>query len=271
MPTYLLGAEPFAFEGNSIGCLLVHGFTGTPFEMRGLGEYLHREFNYTVVAPVLAGHCTRVQDLHRTGWQDWYATVDDAYRELKARTRSVFAIGLSLGGALVLHLAANEPLSGVISVAAPAYFYHPLNKFFKHLPILHRVVPYIKKDPRHDDTQDPRIKENHPAYSHNPTLAARSIILGLLPEMRAELSRINCPTMLLQAHGDRTIPADSMPLIYGSLTARDKSMHWISRGGHLVLEDYGKDEAFRLIADFIPQYAEHSHSLYPERVPSILS
>lgn len=269
MTAFLPGAEPFDFEGNSIGCLLVHGFTGTPFEMRGLGEYLYREFNYTVAAPVLAGHCTRVQDLQHTGWQDWYATVLDAYRQLQARTRFTFAIGLSLGGALVLRLAENEPLNGVISVAAPAYFYHPLNKFFKHLPVLHRVVPYIKKDPRHDDTQDPRIKLNHPAYSHNPTLPARSIILGLLPEMRAELSRITCPTMLLQAHGDRTIPADSMPLIYRGLTARDKSMHWISRGGHLVLEDYGKEEAFRLIADFIPRHIEHSHSPERERVLSL--
>ncbi|HBF40708.1 MAG TPA: carboxylesterase, partial [Anaerolineaceae bacterium] len=28
------GAEPFLFKGNDTGCLLIHGFTGTPFEMR---------------------------------------------------------------------------------------------------------------------------------------------------------------------------------------------------------------------------------------------
>jgi len=33
-------AEPFYFPGNKIGCLLVHGFTGTPKEMRWMGEYL---------------------------------------------------------------------------------------------------------------------------------------------------------------------------------------------------------------------------------------
>jgi len=26
---------PFLFEGNDIGCLLIHGFTNTPHEMRG--------------------------------------------------------------------------------------------------------------------------------------------------------------------------------------------------------------------------------------------
>ena len=34
-------AEPFYFPGGPVGCVLVHGFTGTPFEMRGLGEFLN--------------------------------------------------------------------------------------------------------------------------------------------------------------------------------------------------------------------------------------
>ena len=33
-------AEPFYYQGNKIGCLLIHGFTGTPKEMRLMGEYL---------------------------------------------------------------------------------------------------------------------------------------------------------------------------------------------------------------------------------------
>jgi carboxylesterase len=30
-------AEPFYYPGNSTGCLLIHGFTGAPTEMRPLG------------------------------------------------------------------------------------------------------------------------------------------------------------------------------------------------------------------------------------------
>ena len=40
-------AEPFFLPGNGknsrIGCLLIHGFTGTPKEMRWMGEYLNKK------------------------------------------------------------------------------------------------------------------------------------------------------------------------------------------------------------------------------------
>lgn len=32
--------NPFYFPGGQIGCLLIHGFSGTPAEMLPLGDYL---------------------------------------------------------------------------------------------------------------------------------------------------------------------------------------------------------------------------------------
>jgi carboxylesterase len=40
--------EPFFFPGNDTGCLLIHGFTGAPTEMRPLGEFLAGK-GYTVL------------------------------------------------------------------------------------------------------------------------------------------------------------------------------------------------------------------------------
>ena len=52
--------EPFFFQGDSSkpACLLIHGFTGTPKEMRWMGEYLFRQ-GYTCLGIRLAGHATR--------------------------------------------------------------------------------------------------------------------------------------------------------------------------------------------------------------------
>ncbi len=260
MPDYLPGGEPFLFEGNSIGCLLVHGFTGTPYEMRGLGEFLATEFGYTVSGPVLAGHSTRVEHMAPTTWHDWFGSVEDAFEELSNRCDLVFGIGLSLGGDLVLHLARlagenNAPLRGVVAVSAPIFVTHRLIPLFRAFPFLFRFFPYTDKKDGEDDTQDPRVRANHPAYDRTPTLAARSLILGLLPHLRRELPDIHIPVLLLQGRGDRTIPADSMPIIYRGLGSRDKRMVWLDKGGHLVLEDYDKAVAFQLIADFIASHA----------------
>ena len=58
-------AEPFYFPGNSTGCLLIHGFTGAPTEMRPLGEYL-AENGFSVLGVRLSGHGTRMADLKRS-------------------------------------------------------------------------------------------------------------------------------------------------------------------------------------------------------------
>lgn len=50
-------AEPFFFEGNRIGVLVQHGFTGTTQSMRGIGEVFANQ-GYTVYGPRLAGHGT---------------------------------------------------------------------------------------------------------------------------------------------------------------------------------------------------------------------
>ena len=68
MPQIIPTAEPFFFPGQGenarIGCLVTHGFTGAPKEMRWLGEYLHRQ-GYTVCGMRLAGHATRPADMVR--------------------------------------------------------------------------------------------------------------------------------------------------------------------------------------------------------------
>jgi carboxylesterase len=46
------------------------GFTGTPKEMRWLGEYLNHQ-GYTVYGIRLNGHATRSVDMIRSRWQEW--------------------------------------------------------------------------------------------------------------------------------------------------------------------------------------------------------
>ena len=77
--TIMPGAGAYWFEGNEVGCLILHGFTGTPQNVRPLADYLARR-GLTVSVPRIAGHGTTVQGRRR-----WHYLPGDATE--RARTR----------------------------------------------------------------------------------------------------------------------------------------------------------------------------------------
>ncbi|MFH2132574.1 MAG: alpha/beta fold hydrolase, partial [bacterium] len=105
----LPGAEPFFFEGGETGCLVCHGFTGSPQSMRFLGEYLSHEGGLTVAGPRLQGHGTSVADMAASTAEDWIRSVEAGLEMLKARCTRIFIAGLSMGGTLTLYTAAMHP------------------------------------------------------------------------------------------------------------------------------------------------------------------
>jgi carboxylesterase len=98
----------FRMEGGDAGVLLIHGLTGTPTEMRWVGQGLNRA-GFTVVGMQLAGHCGDEEDLIATGWRDWVQSVRDAIDRFRPTVRHLFVAGLSMGAVLALKLAVERP------------------------------------------------------------------------------------------------------------------------------------------------------------------
>jgi carboxylesterase len=82
----------------------------------------------------------------------------------------------------------------------------------------------------------------------------------LLPHLRDDLRDLHAPTLLIQARGDRTIPANSLDEFYARIGARTKEKLWLDHSGHLVLEDYSKEIAFARILQFIEKYSRAAES-----------
>src|SRR3972149_1718691 len=108
-------AEPFFFPGDPSkpACLLIHGFTGAPKEMRWMGEYLNQQ-GYTCLGVRLAGHATNPEDMIRSRYTDWIDSVEDGYHLLRGLRDNIFLIGLSMGGDLALLISTRlaQPVEG---------------------------------------------------------------------------------------------------------------------------------------------------------------
>jgi carboxylesterase len=245
-------AEPFFFPGSGknarIGCLVTHGFTGAPKEMRWLGEYLNHQ-GYTVCGIRLTGHATQPPDMVRSRHQDWLLSVEDGYNLLRACTDQVFLLGLSMGGVLSLTSAALLDVRGVVAMSTP--YELPASYPVWLLRLLSVFVPYMPKGKVPDSGWfDKAAFAQHVSYPMNPVRSAAELKL-LLGEMQAALPKIQVPVQLIHSRDDDYVIRDSMQKIYDGLGASDKHMLWVQGGGHVITEEPTRDVVFKTAADFI--------------------
>jgi carboxylesterase len=246
-------AEPFFFPGGPVGCLLVHGFTGTPKEMRWLGEYLAAQ-GHSVLGVRLAGHATCVEDMLRTRWPDWLASVEDGYRLLSGTVKQVYLAGLSLGGILSLTFASGRftpdcPVAGVVGMAVPHHL--PIN------PLLLKTIKVISLfkrslEPGPSDWYDHQAEQQHTCYQVTP-LREVAELRDLLAEMIIGLPKVTAPVTLIYSRDDQTVRPEEKhaDLIYDQLGSQTKKLVWIEKSGHNMTRDLQRDIVFKNVADFI--------------------
>ena len=90
---------PFALGEGTEACLLLHGFTGSPWEMRPLGEALAAR-GYHVRCPLLPGHGGTPEALVHVGERDWQEAVEAEATRALAGHRRLYVAGLSVGALL---------------------------------------------------------------------------------------------------------------------------------------------------------------------------
>ena len=232
-------ASPFATDprpdltgGRRVGVLLSHGFTGQPASMRPWAEAL-AEKGYAVEVPRLPGHGTTWQDLNTYRWDDWYAELREAHRRLVERCDRVVLAGLSMGGALVLRLAADTASStevaGVV-VVNPAVSSKRLD--VKLLPVLKHVVksfPGIT-----DDIKKPGVTEH--GYPRAPLKAVHSMMRAW-PVLVADLPQVTAPVLYARSAVDHVVDESSEPLITSRVSSRDVTVLRLPESYHVATLD----------------------------------
>src|SRR5258708_35089274 len=82
--------------GAGISALLIHGLTGTPYEMRYLGERLAAR-GVRVRGVKLAGHARLPQELGAVGYDNWYENGVNGLQELRPYGEPSRVGGTSMG------------------------------------------------------------------------------------------------------------------------------------------------------------------------------
>ena len=244
-----LDLAPFAWGpvDAAVGCLLLHGFSGSPAEMHGLGRYL-AEQGVRVEGVRLAGHGTQPEHLTYLTWRDWLHTAQEGLARLRQHGRRVSVIGFSMGGLLGLQLCASQPesVAKLVTVSSPIYF---RDRRIHLIPMVRHVVRWHRVK-RPSTNSDPDAHTRYVSYRRYPLIAVDHL-LDLMRVTRKTLPYVETPALIMHGLKDRVIHPRSARYIYNHIGSEQKELVWWRNSGHGVVFDIEREDVWRTVLAFV--------------------
>ena len=245
----LQGAEEFYFEGNDVGVLVSHGFTGTTQSMAYLGKRF-AEAGFTVYAPRLTGHGTTPEDMAKSTFEEWIKDVEAGLEKLKASCTTVFVAGLSMGGTLTLYLAERHPeIAGIMPINAAVH----MPEFEAHYLSLKDVEDFV--DGIGSDIKTEGIQEL--AYAKTPVQSMGELV-QLLKIVEDDLGKVTAPTLILSSTVDHVVSPENSQIIYDRIQSNIKEIVKLEESYHVATLDNDKE----LIAEKCIAFIQECNQLY---------
>jgi Esterase/lipase len=236
------GAEPKNHEGNSVGLLVLHGFTGTPQSVRPLAETLANK-GYTVSMPLLAGHGRTPEEMEKSNYKEWVQSCTDGLNWLKERTEKQFVFGFSMGGTLALYLAEKQDVDGLILLNAG---YSRLEMFHTFEDLQSRGIAFAEGIG--SDIKKPDVKEV--AYSKAPVRSGFEF-RKLVDQVQTDISKVSVPIQIFSTIHDQVVDFRSGTDIFAAVSSQEKYFYTLTHSGHVALLDYDADTIERITEAFI--------------------
>jgi carboxylesterase len=243
--------RPWTLGEGRRGVLLLHGFAGTPPELRRLGEHLAAH-GYRCRGAALAGHGATPEALEATDRRDWVASAQAELDVLARDSDEVMVAGQSMGGTIALQLAATDlRIGAVATLAAPVWLSGLASRA---VPVARRLMRWHRAGDEVDLYDLAAIDE---LYSHGRR-PMRSIheFVRLLRDVRNELPAIRAPVLVLHGGRDRTIdPANAVEIERRLVCSREVRRRSFPRSGHGMSVDVDRDEINATVLEWFDRHA----------------
>ncbi len=276
-PSYEVGDErrAYTFRSGPTGCLMLHGFMGSPISSRPMAQFLAQQ-GVTVHCPLLPGHGALPENMRGVRYQQWIAEAEEAFATLAGCCDETFIMSHSMGTVLAAHLARQQPEVKGLILLAPLY--KPPSRLISLLRAARFVMPWfypwpIKRLRRLTrerlldlypdlDLTDPQVRAWIPQATRIPT--------GAIDEMRkmADKGRrlwpqLNTPALLIQGGRDIAVKPGNTEAIFAMLPASDKALRIFPHAGHELMRPFEPvhRDVWTLVHTFIQ---ERAAALSPE-------
>lgn len=269
---YTFFASHEAMKGR-IGCLMLHGFMGSPGSSRPMAEYLSAQ-GIIMHCPLLPGHGSFPDKLYGVPYRAWLDEAEEGFERLRHLCDELFIIGHSMGTVLGAYLATRyDSVRGMVMLTP---LYDLPDKRLRFMRLLRYLMPWFYPhkykslqelvrqrlmdfDPTLD-LDDPAVQAKIPEMTRVPTSALDEMV-KMVRLGRKLWSKLTLPILIFQGGDDPAVPPGSFRKIYDLLPSKDKRLKTFPEAGHELMRPFEPvhTTVWEMIHQFFLRHSKVSH------------
>ncbi len=224
--------------------ICLHGFSGSPYEVRPGAEALHAR-GYAAFCPLFPAHGIQ----NRTEAKKAFARLraDDLInftvnyiKKKREEYSTVYLVGQSLGGIVALYMASLGLVDAVATTGAAVI-----------LPRAARIcAPLFGWTGITVNIKKPEMERGW-AYDFVSARTGLEIV-HLAKKTRQNLPKITSPVLVCHSENDTKVPATSARFI-GKMLPQNATIKWFNQSDHIYMLDVQAAEVIQAIGDFFDQ------------------
>lgn len=225
-----------------IGCLIIHGFTGGPYEVEPLHKFLEKHTNWRIEVPVLSGHGETL-DLEEVTHETWLHEAEDIVKQLKRDCEKVYVIGFSMGGMIASYLAANYDVDKLVLLATARKYLS-----FKYLSY---YVADVISDGFKGQLEENEIFTHYKSKLGTVPFKANVEFMKLVNETKRYLEDITSPVFIAQGQKDGLVPYTAAYSLEKEIGSEHKEVVIFEQSNHMICLGEDKNILNKMIIQFL--------------------
>jgi esterase/lipase len=225
-----------------IGCLMIHGYTGSPYEISPLANHLKENTNWKIEVPTLPGHGKNL-DLRDVSHESWIETAEKELQQLMQKCDDIYLIGFSMGGMIASYLAAKYEVEKLVLLATAGKYLS-----FKQIGM---DMGEILADRIKGELDSNKMYLHYKNKTGHVPFKANIEFMKLVRFTRRYLKKVKTPVLIAQGQQDGMVPYKTAYYLDKEITSEEKEVVFFERSKHLICLGDDKDTLNSMVLDFL--------------------
>ncbi|MDB5085452.1 MAG: carboxylesterase [Bacilli bacterium] len=230
-------------------CIIIHGFTGNPWEVAPLTSSLEKQ-GYQVIAPLLPGHHFEKIRMAKATAEQWLQSVENIVEHAMKEYKDIHMIGFSMGAMIAAIIASRFPISTLVMLSPAVYVATPSV-----------FLTRVRNFSRRTREQRPLLRQ---AMLNNVTSMRAAPLSNvwqfqkIIRLAKQVMPSLHMPICIIHSKQDEIVDPHSSAWIYHVVPSIEKELHYLHCSSHMICQDDEVETVKQTVLAFLEHYSPPS-------------